>query len=74
MRMGEPEDRPGECNAHLHIGDDYGDHHATMRCDRPAGHADLHCERFSDHGHEVVIVQWKHDERGEAGCSLETPR
>lgn len=29
---GEPEDVDGECNARLYIGDNYGDNHATMRC------------------------------------------
>lgn len=30
--FGPPEDKPGECNARLFIGDDFGDNTTTMRC------------------------------------------
>ena len=58
--MGEPDDVPGECNAHLYIADDYGDNHATIRCQLPKGHTAHHCESFST---RAVVVQWEKDER-----------
>lgn len=60
--FGEPEDVPGECNAHLYIADNFGDNHATIRCQLPLGHPDNHEESFWRDG-ERVIIQWKHDER-----------
>jgi len=58
---GEPEDVKGECNARLYIADDFGDNHATMRCQLPEGHDGLHKEEFN-HDSPVVIT-WQRDER-----------
>jgi hypothetical protein len=43
---GPPKDVEGECNARLHIGDDYGDNRATMRCHLPEGHEGDHREKY----------------------------
>jgi len=60
--MGEPEDIAGECNAHLHIGDNYGDNHATMRCQLEAGHQGDHQETWRG---GTAVVRW-------SGCDKET--
>ncbi len=60
MTHGEPEDVPCKCNAHCYIGDNFGDNHATMRCEREAGHSGEHREVFSN---RVVRVFWDVDER-----------
>ncbi len=60
--MGTPEDVHGDCNAHLYIGDDYGDNHATMRCQLPPGHASEHEEKFGSEP-QSVVVRWTVDER-----------
>lgn len=62
MHWGTPSDVKGECNAHLYIGDDYGDNHATMRCGRPKGHKGIHREEFTRHGRPVVVT-WAEDEK-----------
>lgn len=64
MSYGEPEDEPGECNARLYVADNYGDNHATMRCQREPGHKGLHEERFK--GRDVVVT-WAEDERQNYG-------
>ena len=64
---GPPEVVPGNCNAELHIGDDFGDNRCTMRCKLPAGHEGLHKEEYmrsamSQPGHTPgakVIVTWE---------------
>lgn len=65
--MDEPEDVEGECNAHLYIGDNYGDNRATIRCGFPEGHNGEHREVFHrrDRNGEIrqCIVTWEHDER-----------
>jgi len=58
---GRPEDVVGECNAHLYIGDDYGDNEATMRCQLPLEHEGNHQEKFMD-----VVVTWKMDRKENA--------
>ncbi len=58
---GPPEDVPGECNAQLHIADDYGDNHATMRCSLPPGHEGPHKEVYQHKGE--VVVTWHGDDR-----------
>ena len=62
MTLGEPDDVEGECNAHLYIGDNFGDNHTTMRCQKSEGHDGRHEERFERYGEEVV-VSWIVDER-----------
>lgn len=62
---GTPEDAPGECNAHLYIGDDYGDNHATIRCSLEPGHEGPHKEEF-ERGEKPVVITWHVDERPEA--------
>lgn len=59
LQLGEPEDMCGECNAHLYIGDNFGDNHATMRCRLTAGHAGPHFERWArGSGGEFAEVTW----------------
>lgn len=64
--FGPPEDVPGDCNARLYIGDDYGDNRATMRCAEPAGHEPPHCEVFGG-GQQHAVVTWTEDERAVCG-------
>ena len=61
---GEPEDVDGECNAHLYIGDNFGDNHATMRCQLELGHDGPHKEEFK-RGGKPVVVTWYIDEKDE---------
>lgn len=60
---GPPKDKPGECNAHLYIGDDYGDNRATMRCQLEAKHVGSHEEKYTSHTKGEVVVTWEIDER-----------
>lgn len=60
---GKPKDVEGQCNAHLYIGDDYGDNHATMRCHLPKGHKGVHCEQYTGSFAGSVQVTWENDER-----------
>ena len=60
--FGPPEDVPGECNARLGIGDDYGDNTATMRCQLQPGHEGLHQEEFEANGGKVIVTWEKADE------------
>lgn len=60
--FGEPEDESGECNARLFIADNYGDNSATIRCQLPLDHEDLHREEFERRGGKVTIT-WEVDER-----------
>jgi len=62
MEYGEPKDVKGECNAHLYIGDNFGDNHATMRCQLPRDHEGAHTEKYNSAGNPVV-VNWVNDER-----------
>ena len=58
------DDADGECNARLYIGDDYGDNHATMRCQLPEGHDGPHQEQFKrEGGKQQVTITWTLDER-----------
>ncbi len=59
---GEPEDVEGQCNAHLYIGDNFHDNHATMRCQLMPGHTGFHREDYGDEG-ESVTVTWEKDHR-----------
>lgn len=55
-----------QCNAELHIGDDYGDNHATMHCELEAGHDGKHRETFftdATAGPRNAVVEWEGDER-----------
>jgi hypothetical protein len=58
--FGRPEDVVGQCNAHLYIGDDYGDNEATMRCQREPNHEGRHREEWMD---GKAVVEWETDER-----------
>jgi hypothetical protein len=67
---GPPKDVPGQCNARLFVGDDYGDNTATFRCPLPEGHDGEHVERFSqrneadpDKPSGMVTVTWHYDDR-----------
>lgn len=53
-----------QCNAELHIADDYGDNHATMKCQLDAGHDGPHEETFQRDGTPVTVT-WFVDEREE---------
>ena len=60
--FGEPSEIDGECNAMLFIGDNYGDNHASMRCQLAPNHEGLHQEQFAREGGPVTIT-WTADER-----------
>jgi len=66
MSYGEPEDVPGQCNAHLYISDDFGDNHATIRCQLPPGHEGPHQEKFNRVEAGTCSVCWEHSERLDA--------
>lgn len=70
--MGEPEDVAGECNARLFIADNYGDNHATMRCQRHPEHLGNHVEEFDRGGHPARI-EWEQDERATTCAYCEKP-
>ena len=53
---GTPSDVEGECNAHLRIGDDYGDNCATMRCQLEPGHNGPHQEVFQRSAGPVTVT------------------
>ncbi len=61
-RFGEPEDVAGECNAKLYIGDNFGDNHATMRCQLFPGHEGRHREMYQTSVAGTVTVEWDKDE------------
>ena len=63
MLFGPPKDVEGQCNAHLYIGDDYGDGHATCRCQKPKGHKGLHEERFTKQLEGKVVITWEKNAR-----------
>ena len=58
--LGPPEDIEGQCNAHCYIADDYGDTHATIRCQLPKNHEGKHREVSRD---GKLIIEWEDDER-----------
>lgn len=60
--FGEPDDVEGECNAHLYIGDNFGDNHATMRCQLTPGHKGPHREEF-EREEGPVVVTWHGDQK-----------
>jgi len=49
-----------QCNAHCYISDDYGDNHATIRCQLAPNHTGMHRE-VSREG--KLIIEWEEDER-----------
>lgn len=53
------------CGAELHIGDDHGDNHATMRCQLDAGHDGQHVEEYDAQMGGHVVVRWELDHRRE---------
>ena len=57
--FGPPKNVPGECNARLYIGDDYGDNRCTMRCKLPTGHGGKHKEIWRD---GQCVVEWEGDD------------
>lgn len=57
---GMPKDVEGQCNAHLYIGDDFGDNKATMRCELIKGHSGNHKEVFRD---GKAVIEWEINER-----------
>ncbi len=63
---GPPKDVEGECNARLRIGDDWGDNHATMRCQLEPGHDGWHREVYANVGQQVRI-EWAVDEGKDEG-------
>lgn len=61
--FGEPKDVDGECNARLCIGDNFGDNHATMRCQKAPGHEGKHREVYKDRTCGEVVIEWEHDDK-----------
>ena len=49
------------CKAKVYIADDYGDNHATMKCQLKNGHDGPHQEEFGL-GKQKVKVIWSKDE------------
>jgi hypothetical protein len=64
--FGPQPDVPGECNARLYIGDDYGDNYATIRCQLKPGHGGPHGEEYEVQDKPVVITWF--------GCCREDER
>lgn len=62
LMFNEPKDRNNECNAHLYIADNFGDNHATIRCQLRPGHNGPHKEEF-ERGGRPVTVTWYIDEK-----------
>lgn len=63
MSYGEPEDVTGQCNARLFIADNFGDNHATMRCQLEPTHDGLHREQYDAQRGGPVVVTWEKDAR-----------
>jgi hypothetical protein len=57
------EDKKGECNARLFIGDDFGDNCATIRCQLEPGHDGPHQEKYITNDSNEVAIHWTKDER-----------
>jgi hypothetical protein len=55
---GPPEDKEGECNNRMVMGDDYGDNSCTMRCQREPDHIGLHQEKYPDLDHDEITITW----------------
>ncbi len=51
------------CGATLSIADDFGDNHATMRCQREPGHEGKHREVYKSQAAGEVTVEWERDMR-----------
>lgn len=50
-----------ECKAELHLYDDYGDNHATIRCQHhEKGHCGPHVYRAQNDGE--VVITWERDD------------
>ena len=62
MMYGKPKDIEGECNAHLYIGDDFGDNVATARCQLKEDHVGPHREVFRL-DEQPVIITWFEDDK-----------
>ena len=60
--FGPPKPIKGNCNAHLYIGDDFGDNCFTAQCALPEDHKGLHKIEFEL---RKVIITWEIDEREE---------
>jgi hypothetical protein len=64
--FGEPLDVTGHCNAWLHIGDNFGDNHATMRCQLPPGHEGPHKEEWNGQvSGDTRCVTWTGNDKKE---------
>jgi|GEM_PF-5902792 len=61
--FGPQKDVAGECNARLTIADDYGDNHATVRCQKEPGHAGKHREMYGSRLAGTISIEWERDER-----------
>lgn len=59
---GEPKPVEGKCNARLHIGDNYGDGHATMLCGLDPAHDGLHKEVWDSSHSGRVTITWEHED------------
>jgi hypothetical protein len=61
--VGPPKDVEGQCNVRLEIADDFGDNHATMRCQREPNHEGKHREVYQSKQAGEVTVEWERDGR-----------
>ena len=53
------------CKAELHIGDDFGDNHATMKCQLEKDHGGCHIEKWNNNEGDLRLVSWHGDDRDE---------
>jgi len=54
-----------KCNAELHIGDDFGDNHATMICQLEKDHGGCHIEKWNNNEGDLRLDSWHGDDRDE---------
>jgi len=59
---GEPMPVEGKCNARLHVFDNYGDNHTTMRCELVPPHDGPHQEVWVSQGSGRVTVTWERED------------
>ena len=52
-----------KCKAKLHIADDYGDNHATMKCQLNKDHTGVHIENYHNSDAGTVCVTWEKDQK-----------
>lgn len=60
--MPRPRDVPGNCNAWVQFGDDFGDNDCTFACHLHVGHTGWHEVTFGTSGHGKLL-HWEYDQR-----------